>query len=225
MMGRSIHGIESKFNQSTTIESNHQSNPKERYKYLSRRKKEVEIELNEQFEVLKTNQTDLSSSLIDRQGFPRDDILDLPSVRVSRSRIHELKNDLRQIIEELSKTLPLILKPSSTPTPQESPTNLMKPFAQVDLDSDHSPAYDSGIRAGDQLIRFGDIDVSNHDNLKALVSFTKENEGNQIDVVWFRTYQDDQNGGGEKRSMMSKTLVPCSGWGGRGLLGFHIVPI
>lgn len=225
MMGRSIHGIESKFNKPISNETHDQTNPTERYNYLSKRKKEVEIELEEQFEVLKTNQSDLTTSLIDRQGFPRDDLPDLPSVRVARSRIHELKNDLRLIIEEISKTLPLILKPSSTsagsPAPRESSSNLMKPFAQVDLVSDHSPAHVSGLKPGDQLIRFGSIDFSNHNNLKALVSFTKENEGNEIDVVWFRTHQDDEN----VRSMMSKTLVPSSGWGGRGLLGFHIVPI
>ncbi|KAH9824347.1 hypothetical protein DFH28DRAFT_945285 [Melampsora americana] len=193
MMGRSIHEIESKFNKS--IEKNENLDPKERYDYLS----EVR--------------------------FPRNDILDLSSVRVARSQIHELKNDLKSIIEEISKTLPLLLKPSSSaslPKEEENETetesNLMKPFAQVDLVSENSPAQLSGLKIGDQLIRFGTIDHSNHDQLKALVSFTNQNEGNPIGVNWFRI-QKDQNGNC-LRTMMSQNLIPKSGWGGRGLLGF-----
>lgn len=76
----------------------------ERIKILKARKDALEAELEGQYGILKVNQSTLTTSLVDSEGFPRADI-DVYAVRHARVRIIELRNDLKAIIDQLGKAL------------------------------------------------------------------------------------------------------------------------
>ncbi|MBW0510511.1 hypothetical protein O181_050226 [Austropuccinia psidii MF-1] len=224
-MGRRIHETEQRFPDAETNDHD-QATPSGKIKTLEQRKRTIELGLQAQYETLKINGTDLNTPLTDRNGFPRDDIPDLASVRVARTRIHELKNDLREVVDLLAQTLPLILSKNDNMLPQSTNNALgngsfqssMEPFAKVDLVLPGSPAELAGLKVDDQLVRFGHLNAKNHERLTALSTLATEHDGEELNVVWFRS-----NSG--KRQMYSHELVPRSGWGGRGLLGFHIIPL
>lgn len=184
----------------------------------TQRKNDVESEISDQYELLQANGVDLDSPLTDNSGFPRDDIPDLASVRVARARVHELRNDLRTIVDQLAQTLPLILVRTDSETRGKETKETLKPttlqpFAKVNSVSVGSPAESAGLQISDQIIKFGTINATNHDHLKALATCTLQSEGQELDLICFRFDEDG------KRKMVSKTLIPRSDWGGRGLLG------
>lgn len=227
-MGRTLHEATIKSPPNGTLTTIFdESTPEGRFKALSNRKTLIESELAQHYDVLSANSIGLTSPLIDKEGFPRDDVPDLASVIVARARIRELKNDLRTVVDQLAQTLPLLFpkdsehsaSPSSTICPgSQSSSNSFKPFARVDLVSPASPAELAGLKLDDRIVRFGTLTAQNHDALQAIGRLVAQSEGKSVTVVWFRFE-------GEKKTMISKELKPCSGWGGRGLLGCHIVPI
>jgi len=227
MMGRSIHGATLRSTQDGWTVSD-ESNPNERLTALTKRKYEIETELSQQYDVLTANSIDLTSPLTDADGFPRADVPDLASVRVARARICELKNDHRETIDQLARTLQILMPqklgspicpPIIRSTTNQISSNSLKAFAQVDLVASNSPAEQAGLKVGDQIVRFGPLDYDNHDELQALGKLVAQAEGKWITVVCFRIAE------GKGRSMISMELKPHSGWGGRGLLGCHIIPI
>ena len=120
------------------------TNPMEHARTLMARKDEIESEITTQAEILKANNTDLSSPLVDSEGFPRDD-LDVWAVRHARVRILELRNDLKEIMGEIAVALQSVYPPSSskepdTPATVSNPPTQLLPFAKVDGVHPGSPA-------------------------------------------------------------------------------------
>ncbi|POW10224.1 hypothetical protein PSTT_06256 [Puccinia striiformis] len=136
------------------------------------------------------------------------------SVRVTRAKICELKNDHRAIVDQLAQTWPLLLPkkgedspiPSKDVTTNGSSSSSMVPFAQVDM---VTPGPNSTIRTTHLRI-MTDYRLSGNP--------VAESEGETIAVVCFRFEEG-------KKLMISKKLKPYAGWGGRGLLGCHIIPL
>ncbi|PLW53944.1 hypothetical protein PCANC_03752 [Puccinia coronata f. sp. avenae] len=225
MMGRSIHEATRRTPHISSIVSDDLT-PEGRVAALSEYKCRIENELSEQYAVLAANSIDTTSPLTDANGFPRADVPDLASVRVARARVCELKNDLRGVVDQLAQTLPLLLPskgdscvlPPQTGTTNGSPSSSLIPFAQVDLIAPNSPAEQAGLHLHDQIVRFGPLHSQNHDRLQALGKHVAESEGRNITVVCFRFAEG-------KKTMISKELKPHSGWGGRGLIGCHIIPL
>jgi 26S proteasome non-ATPase regulatory subunit 9 len=132
--------------------------PTERARALISRKDALEAELEAQGSILKANNTDMRQPLVDREGFPRDDI-DVWAVRHARVRIIELRNDLTALIDEIAGTLETVY-PRSLPSPAEAgsspsgtiaapagggataPAELL-PFARVNGVAPGSPAADA----------------------------------------------------------------------------------
>ena len=111
--------------------------------------------------------------------------------------------------EVIPKAPPGILSASSTSSEDV-------PFASVEAIAALSPAYESGLRRGDKLIRFGGITHRNHDTLTAVaelgqVSFTKERT---ISVV-VESHED-----GTRKT----TTIRPRKWPGRGPFGFLLKP-
>src|ERR1700730_284446 len=92
--------------------------PAERARTLMARKDAIEDEIEAQGSILKANNTDMRQPLVDREGFPRDD-LDVWAVRHARVRIIELRNDLTALIDEIAGTLETVY-PRSLPSPAEA---------------------------------------------------------------------------------------------------------
>jgi 26S proteasome non-ATPase regulatory subunit 9 len=81
-------------------------------------KKSIEEELEIYMNVIKTQGTDMTSPLVDRDGFPRGDI-DVAGVRTARSRVHRLRNDLNHVRDAIASALQVVYARPSEATVEE----------------------------------------------------------------------------------------------------------
>jgi len=178
------------------------------------------------FDVLRSQQIDLTQDLVDKDGFPRSDI-DIPTVREARKNIHRLRNDLKQVLAEIEKGLQVVFDKGAQSGPDEGgegdvrylgPAN----FASVNAVAPDSPAAQAGLLKGDQIVRFGTIHANNHDQLRAVGAFVKANEGVPIPLLVLRS-NPASDGSSNVDQLVTLSLTPST-WGGRGLLGCHILP-
>ena len=132
--------------------------PSERARTLIARKDALEAELEVQGSILKANNTDMRQPLVDREGYPRDD-LDVWAVRHARVRIIELRNDLAALMDEIAKTLETVYRRSPPPpaegegsqsgtaaasaVPGGATVAELLPFARVNGVAPGSPAADA----------------------------------------------------------------------------------
>lgn len=99
------------------------------------------------------------------------------------------------------------------------PERLDEPFARVNTVARRSPADTAGLQPGDLIRNFGYVNASNHDGLKKVAECVQGNEGRDVTVKVSRP------GAVPSQRELLLTLVPRSGWGGRGMLGCHVLPI
>lgn len=99
----------------------------------------------------------------------------------------------------------------------------MQAFAKINTIAESSPAKRADLRIGDEILTFGDLDVItahrnvNRKDLGNLPSAVQE--GKEVSLVILRQGENGQ------KAIKRLRLTPTSGWGGRGLLGCHIVPL
>ena len=121
----------------------------------------------------------MNSPLVDREGFPRADI-DVASVRTARQRIICLRNDVRDCSEAIAKSLPYLLprpeKADEAAMEVDGPSEATTAFALVDGVAPGSPAASAGLLRSDRIVRFGSIDASNHDRLRAIAPVLQRSE-------------------------------------------------
>ncbi|QSZ30320.1 hypothetical protein DSL72_004842 [Monilinia vaccinii-corymbosi] len=197
------------------------------FSQLQAKKDNIEAEIK----ALGGHGVDMSTRLLTPDGFPRAD-LDVAQIRTTRSRIIYLKNDYKALMGVIEKHIhehfarlaedptgePII---NGAPTTQiiasfNEPAPLDLPFAKVNSVAAGSPADDAGLKAGDTVRNFGYVNHANHDNLKRVGECVQGNEGREVMVKISR------NSG---RQELQLTLTPRRDWGGRGLLGCHILPL
>ncbi|XP_077238118.1 26S proteasome regulatory subunit [Tasmannia lanceolata] len=82
------------------------------------------------------------------------------------------------------------------------------PFAMVDEIADASPAAEDGIQLGDQIVKFGNVEIG-EGLLPRLSSEAQSNQGHAIPLVIMRL-----------GAVINLTVTPRP-WHGRGLLGCH----
>jgi len=200
---------------------------------LTLEKEKLESELSELSSVLDSHGVNMNTGLTTFDGFPRADI-DVPQIRVTRARIIHLRNDYKALMERIgvavqeqfaalaaqpaearlvaaqSSSIPSRPAASRTANTTDVPT----PFASVDRVFADSPAFEAGVKVGDKIVQFGDANWLNHDNMRKVAEVVQRNEGRPIPV---RVLRDT--------TVAQFQLTPRRDWGGRGLLGCHIVPI
>ncbi|KAF6844417.1 26S proteasome non-ATPase regulatory subunit 9 [Colletotrichum musicola] len=210
---------------------------------LQRRKADMEAELKALGGVLDSHGADMNTPLTTRDGFPRADIdvaqgsrfpssTDLP-VRTTRARIIHLRNDYKDLMATIEKHLHehfsnMQEDDDAKATPSTESNRLLsdqveyrpleEPFAKVNDVVPGSPAESAGLRPGDEIRRLGYVNYSNHDSLKKVAECVQGNEGQSVLVQISRP-------GLGTRLEMQLTLTPTRNWGGRGLLGCHIIPL
>lgn len=141
---------------------------------------------------------------------------------------------------------PAMMGSSSTGAPVSDPEPAQPPFAKVNTVAEGSPASSAGLKPGDEIRTFGYVNSSNHDSLKRVGECVQGNEGvsllcpnlvilacrllglvlkrpNKQQNIFVRVSRatDDV----ARRQELRLTLTPRRDWGGRGMLGCHIVPL
>ncbi|KAJ3996923.1 hypothetical protein F5050DRAFT_1799358 [Lentinula boryana] len=196
--------------------------PAEQAKRLMDQKKNIETEIETHISILKANQSTMQSPLVDTDGFPRADI-DIYAVRGARVRIIELRNDLKDVTAAIGKALEVIYDRSqseqsedtSDRTEGSSLSKEPKPFARVDGVAPGSPAADAGLCREDLIVKFGQLISTSFasESLAPIAELVGASENQSIGIKALR-----------KGQSVFLSLTPRKGWGGRGMLGCHIVP-
>lgn len=182
----------------------------------------------------------MNTSLTTFDGYPRPDI-DVAQIRTTRARIIRLKNDYKDLMARIEIALQEhwanppheshTTTTSSTPSASRSvstqshtvsePTGRVEvPFAKVNSVVPASPADTAGLKPGDKIIKFGNVDWMNHEKLSKVAQTVQQNEGMALLV---RVVRSTGMSGGEQRVDMQ--LTPRHNWGGRGMLGCHLLPL
>jgi len=187
-------------------------------------KENLEAELDAQASILKANSSTLNSPLIDADGFPRADI-DVWAVRHARVRIIELRNDLEALRNSIMLALQEVYDPAAvaqaeasareTETDANTIADRPQPFAKVNGVAPGSPAAAAGLLREDLVISFGRLTKASFtsSSLQPLAELVAAHENRQLPVVIQR-----------QEELLTLNFTPRGGWGGRGLLGCHIVP-
>ncbi|PSR92079.1 hypothetical protein BD289DRAFT_429399 [Coniella lustricola] len=203
---------------------------------LQRKKENMESELKALSSVLDSHGVDMNTNLLTADGFPRSDI-DVAQIRTTRARIIHLRNDYKDLMSKIEKhlhehfaslaehlndddtTAPVAAAASEAPLRDYIPEALDEPFAKVNTVADNSPAATAGLQAGDLVRNFGWVNISNHDGLKKVAECVQGNEDRNVLVKVSRM------SAAPSQRELQLTLVPRRNWGGRGLLGCHILPL
>ncbi|KAK2808881.1 hypothetical protein FQN50_004357 [Emmonsiellopsis sp. PD_5] len=203
---------------------------------LFEEKTRLEAELKVLSDVLDSHGVTMSTSLTTFDGYPRDD-LDIAQIRTTRARIIHLRNDYKNVMakveqvvharfatiqeqqqqqqQDASSCLPTTTTTAPADTIEETTPQsgiIETPFAKVNSVVEGSPAAQAGLKVGDRIRSFGHVNWMNHENLSKVAEVVQRNEGYPVLVKLVR---EDVN--------LSLTLVPQRNWGGRGLLGCHLV--
>ncbi|KAF3490607.1 26S proteasome non-ATPase regulatory subunit 9 [Arthroderma uncinatum] len=93
------------------------------------------------------------------------------------------------------------------------------PFAKVNSVADGSPAAKAGLKAGDKVCNFGNITWANHENLTKIATVITNNVELPVLVKVIRSSSEEES------SQLTLRLTPSRDWGGRGLLGCHLLPL
>ncbi|KAK3705068.1 putative 26S proteasome regulatory subunit [Vermiconidia calcicola] len=195
---------------------------------LISQKENLEAELSSLSSVLDSHGVNMNTSLTTFDGFPRADI-DVAQIRTTRSRIIRLKNDHKALMDQLDLTIQEHFAAgkgveASTPASEtqagsrniSSNSAIEPPFARVNTVAPNSPAEQAGMKPGDKVTRFGTANFSNHERLGKVAQVVQLNENRSIAVKVLRD---------ASANATELTLIPRRNWGGRGLLGCHLVPL
>ncbi|KAI1839946.1 hypothetical protein JX265_008932 [Neoarthrinium moseri] len=197
---------------------------------LSQKKENLEAELKALGGVLDSHGVNMDTPLT-RDGFPRADI-DVAQIRTTRAKIIHLRNDYKDLMNAIEKHLhehfaslqdaddqPAAARTGAGMMGDSIQQTLDEPFAKVNSVVPGSPAYTAGLKAGDEIRNFGYVNKANHDGLKKVAECVQGNENQNILVKISRPAE------ATRRQELHLMLTPRQNWGGRGMLGCHILPI
>ncbi|XP_041361741.1 26S proteasome non-ATPase regulatory subunit 9-like [Gigantopelta aegis] len=194
-----------------------------RMKELMKKKNELESSIKELHELLDSQKgVGTDGILVDNEDFPRADI-DVYSVRHARRQLACFQNDHKDVMLEIENELYRIHAAArqqrggeesmDTQPPPSGGSKQRLPFAVIDRVEPGSPAQQSGLDVGDEVVLFGSISAENFDSLQTIGALVQHSKGNSISLTVLRKGQE-----------VRLSLTPQT-WSGRGLLGCNIVPV
>nr|KMM71476.1 26S proteasome non-ATPase regulatory subunit 9 [Coccidioides posadasii RMSCC 3488] len=208
---------------------------------LFKEKEQLEVELKVLSEVLQSHGVNMETPLTTFDGYPRDD-LDIAQIRTTRARIIYLRNDHKAVMAKIEQVVHAYFAdmrereaggeaPESSRVPpvgpefsEETPSNqnvlAETPFARVNSVAEGSPAAEAGMKVGDKIRGFGTVNWMNHQDLRKISEVVQNSE--DIPIIVRVTRSSDS---GQGPTNLSLRLTPRRHWGGRGLLGCHLVPL
>ncbi|KAL8967700.1 MAG: hypothetical protein Q9183_002796 [Haloplaca sp. 2 TL-2023] len=155
-------------------------------------KTQVEDELKALGGVLESHGVNMNTSLTTFDGYPRDDI-DIAQIRTTRARIIRLRNDYKGLMSKIEDGLHshhaqarAIATASSysesaqgtgAGNSQLGASAIEAPFAKVNSVVSDSPAEQAGLKTGDKILKFGNVDWVNHEKLSKIAETVQRNEG------------------------------------------------
>ena len=124
-------------------------------------------------------------------------------VRTTRARIIHLRNDYKALMSKIELGLHehhaahQASNISSRTTPNSTANNTISsdqglvdtPFAKVNSVVDGSPADSAGLKAGDRIRRFGNVNWINHEKLSKVAEIVQRNQGVSDSASEFATIQ------------------------------------
>ena len=134
----------------------------------------------------------MNTSLVTFDGYPRADI-DVAQIRTTRARIVRLKNDYKALMAKVevaiqehfessgdksSAAAPAVQQAAEFSMPSSS--SIEPPFAKVNAVMPGSPADSAGLKVGDKVTRFDDVDFTNHERLSRVAQAVQQNENVRI---------------------------------------------
>jgi 26S proteasome non-ATPase regulatory subunit 9 len=201
---------------------------------LSDEAKVLEGEIAALMEMLTTSTTPgvdpvgVRGNLLDADGFPRADV-DVHAIRIARHTLACKQTDHKALMKRIEASLlaihaggarsaPRIVAAAPLAAPLAAASSAgsveiaMAPFATVNSVADDSPAATAGLRGGDLVVRFGDVNRTNcGEGLGEVGALVANARGAPIEVLVDRA--------GTRRVL---SLTPRT-WSGRGLLGCHLL--
>jgi 26S proteasome non-ATPase regulatory subunit 9 len=206
---------------------------------LTLKKELIEHKLSTLSGVLKSHGVNMDTPLTTEDGFPRNDI-DVAQIRNTRAQIIHLRNDHKEVMAHIEQRVYEHFKqyeqthftspPAYTTIAATAPRAILlddatltagPAFAKVTNVVSGSPADQAGLEVGDTIKNFAGVNWTNHENLSKIAQVVQKNEGCVMNIKVSR--KDESREGQTKDELMQ--IVPRPGWGGRGLLGCHIVLI
>ncbi|CAB3404971.1 unnamed protein product [Caenorhabditis bovis] len=195
---------------------------REKAKELIAQRDEIERKIGEQLAILEANNSTMDSPLVDSEGYPIDKI-DVYSVRHARHEIIKLRNDMKELTNQIATELEAAheLEPRA-PQQSDQSAGAAQPsvhrtsneaFARISNVADSSPAKECGLSKDDLILQYGSLHFGNFRELRQLAEITGASENKTIRVTVIRNERP-----------VRLELKPKK-WSGPGLLGCNIVPL
>ncbi|KAF4222543.1 hypothetical protein CNMCM6805_002188 [Aspergillus fumigatiaffinis] len=198
---------------------------------LMQEKERIEAELSALSAVLTSHGVNMNTSLTTFDGFPRDDI-DVAQIRTTRARIIHLRTDHKEVMKHLEKGLhehfaslqraqaavaaggmngTAVQRSNLGENSLSDAEMIGTPFAKVNSVVPGSPADQAGLKAGDTIRSFGNVNWINHERLSKVAQTVQQNEGRTIVVKIVRK----DGPASDNTTELSLELIPRRDWGGR----------
>ncbi|KYM99170.1 PREDICTED: 26S proteasome non-ATPase regulatory subunit 9 [Cyphomyrmex costatus] len=187
---------------------------------LMKEKDKIESDLRALKEILDSNHIGMDESLVDSEGYPRQNI-DVYQVRHTRHKIICLTNDHKDLMRKIEDGLHRIHALAGASETEQSlsdmsdiqETEALEPFLRVNLVSPGSPAETAGIQVEDLILEFGSVHCR---NFKSLTDIGKLVENSRYKTIHVKIKR------GSNTIVLSLTPRP---WVGKGLLGCNVIPV